>query len=76
MSQFKKDLEYQQASLLAQLVKTLLAMQETQVQSQGGEKRLKRKWQSTPVFLSGKSQGQRKLAGYSPWVHKESDMTE
>ena len=25
---------------------------------------------------SGKSHGQRSLAGYSPWVHKESDMTE
>ena len=35
-----------------------------------------RKWQSTPVFLPGKSHGQRSLAGYSPWDHKESDMTE
>ena len=26
-----------------------------------------RKWQLTPVFLPGKSQGQRSLAGYSPW---------
>ena len=25
------------------------------------------KWQPTPVFLSGKSHGQRSLAGYSPW---------
>ena len=30
----------------------------------------------TPVFLSGKSHGQRSLSGYSPWTHKESDMTE
>ena len=29
-----------------------------------------------PVFLPGESQGQRRLAGYSPWGHKESDMTE
>jgi len=36
----------------------------------------KRKWQSTPVFLPGESHGQRSLAGYSPWGHKESDMTE
>ena len=28
------------------------------------------KWQPTPVFLLGKSQGQRTLAGYSPWGHK------
>ena len=26
-----------------------------------------RKWQPTPVFLPGKSQGQRSLADYSPW---------
>ena len=30
----------------------------------------------SPVFLPGKSQGQRRLAGYSPWGHKESDTTE
>ena len=24
-------------------------------------------WQPTPVFLPGESQGQRSLAGYSPW---------
>ena len=31
---------------------------------------------TTPVFLAGKSHGQRSLAGYSPWGHKESDTTE
>ena len=36
----------------------------------------RRKWQPTPVFLSGKSHGQRSLAGYSPWGHKELDTTE
>ena len=30
----------------------------------------------TPVFLPGESHGQRSLAGYSPWGHKESDTTE
>ena len=35
-----------------------------------------RKWQPTPVFLPGESHGQRSLMGYSPWGHKESDMTE
>ena len=35
----------------------------------------KRKWQPTPVFLSGKSHGQRSLEGYSTWGQKESDMT-
>ena len=33
-------------------------------------------WQPTPVFLPGESHGQSSLAGYSPWGHKESDMTE
>ena len=28
------------------------------------------------LFLPGKSYGQRNLVGYSPWGHKESDMTE
>ena len=36
----------------------------------------KKKWQPTPVFLPGKSQGQRNLVDYSPWGCKESDMTE
>ena len=36
----------------------------------------KRKWQPTPVFLPGESSGQRRLAGYSPWGHKELNTTE
>ena len=37
----------------------------------------RKKWQSTPVLLPGQeSHGQRNLAGYSPWGHKEADMTE
>ena len=30
----------------------------------------RRKWQPTPVFLPGKSHGQRSQEGYSPWSHK------
>ena len=30
----------------------------------------------TPVFLPGESHGQRSLAGYNPWGHKKSDITE
>ena len=33
----------------------------------------RRKWQPTPVFVPGKSNGQRSLVGYSPWGHKELD---
>ena len=36
----------------------------------------RREWQPTPVFLLGEFHGQRSLAGYSPWGHKESDTTE
>ena len=31
--------------------------------------------QAPPVFVPGKSHGQRSLAGYSPWGHKEPDMS-
>ena len=31
----------------------------------------RRKWQSTPVFLPGKTHEQRNLVGYSPWGRKE-----
>ena len=37
--------------------------------------RWSRKWQPTPVFLPGKSHGQRSLEGYSPLGHKESNTT-
>ena len=36
----------------------------------------RRAQQPTPVFLPGKFHGQRSLAGYSPWGHKQSDTTE
>ena len=36
----------------------------------------RRKRPPTPVLLPWKSHGQRSLVGYSPWGHKESDMTE
>ena len=36
----------------------------------------RREWQPTLVFSPGKSHGQRNLASYSPWGHKESDVTE
>ena len=36
----------------------------------------RRKWQSTPVFLPGESQGWRSLVGCCLWGHTESDTTE
>ena len=57
------------------VVKNLPVIQETWVQLMSQEDSLDWEVQSTP-FLPGKSQGQRSLVGYSPWGHKESDMTE
>ena len=33
-------------------------------------------WQSDPLFLPGESHEQKSLASYSPWGHKELDMTQ
>ena len=51
-------------------------MLEMQVRSLSWEDPLEKEWQSIPVFLPGKSHGQRSLAGYNPWGHKEPDMAE
>ena len=58
------------ASLLAQTVKNLPAMQETQVQSLGWEDPKRKEWQPTPVLLPGEFHGQRRLVGYNPWGAK------
>ena len=36
----------------------------------------RRKWQPTPVFLPGESQGQGSLVGWRLWGRTESDTTE
>ena len=64
------------AFLLAQLVKNLPPMQETLVQFLGQKDLWRRDMLPTPVFLPGVSHGQRGLAGYCPWCHKESDTIE
>ena len=58
------------------MVKNLPATLETQVQSLGQEDPLEKEMEPTPAFLPGKSHGQKSLAGYSPWGHKELDTTE
>ena len=64
------------ASLVAQTVKRLSAMQETVFHPWVGKIPWRKKWQPTPVFLPGKSHGRRSLIGYCPWGRKESDTTE
>ena len=51
-------------------------MQETCVQSLGQEDPLEEGMAAHSVFLPGESHGQRSLAGYSLWGHRESDMPE
>ena len=36
----------------------------------------RRKWQPTPVFLPGESQGRGSLVGFHLWGHTELDTTE
>ena len=49
--------------------------QEMQVLSLGWEDPLEEEISTHSSILAGKFQGQRSLAGYSPWGHKESDTT-
>ena len=55
---------------MAQRVKNLPTMQETQVRFRYWEDPLAKKMATTPVFLPGEFHGQRNLVGYSPWGHK------
>ena len=61
---------------VAQMVKCLSTIQETQVRSLGGKISWRRKWQFSSIFLPGEFQAQRSLAGYSPWGREESDTTQ
>ena len=51
-----------------------LPKKETWVWSLGQEDPLEQEMANS-VFLPGKSRGQRNLAGYSPWGHKDLDTT-
>ena len=56
--------------MVAQMVKRLREMRETQVRSLGREDPWRRKWQPTPIFLPRKSHGLRSLVGYSARGHR------
>ena len=64
------------ASLVAQMVKNPPATQRSGFNPWIGKIPWKREWLPNPLFLPGEFHGQRSLAGYSPWGHKESNMTE
>ena len=64
-------------SLVAEIVKNLLAIQETWVQSMGQEDPLEKRMATHSSILAWRIPWtERSLAGYSPWGHKELDMTE
>ena len=56
---------------MIQIVKNPPAIQEDLGSIPGSGISWRRDWLPTPVFLPGET-----LVGYSPWGHKESDMTE
>ena len=53
------------------MVKNLPAIWETRFNLWVGKISWRKEWQSIAVFLPGKSHGQKNLAGYSPWGHKD-----
>ena len=55
------------ASLVAQMVKNLPAMQGTWVQFLGQEDPLEEEMATHSSILAWKFRGQRRLVGYSPW---------
>ena len=64
------------ASLVAQRLKHLPSMGRPGFDPWVGKIPWRRKWQPTPVFLTGDSHGRRSLVGYSPRGHKELAKTE
>ena len=76
MKTLEFSLEGGEASLVAQTVKSLPAVWETQIRSLGQEDRLEKERKPTPVLLPGKSHGRRSVVGYSPWGCRELDATE
>ena len=63
-------------SLVAQVVKCLSTMWETQVLSLSWEDPLEKEMAIHSSVLAGEFHGQSSLVGYSPWGPKELDTTE
>ena len=64
------------ASLAAQMVKNLPAMQETRVQSLGQDDPLEKGMATHSSILAWRIPCTKETGGYSPWGGKESDTTE
>ena len=74
-SNIRQKLTFCWASLIAQLVENLSAMQKTWVRFLSWEDPLEKEMATHSVFLPGEFHGQRSLAGYSPWGRKVLDRT-
>ena len=61
---------------MAQMIKNLPVMQETQVQSLGWEDPLEKGMATPSSILASRIPWTESLVGYSPWGNKESDTTE
>ena len=64
------------ASLIAQLVKNLPAVQEAWVLFLDWKDPLEKEVATHSTILAGEFHGQRSLEGYGPWGRKEWDTTE
>ena len=64
------------APLVTQMVKIHLQCRSPGFNHRVGKILWRREWLPIPVYFPEKLHGQRSLADYSPWGHKESDMTE
>ena len=64
------------ASLVAQMVKNVAAMQETRVQSLGQEDPLEEGMATHSGILAWRVPWTEEPGGLQPWGHKQSDMTE
>ena len=73
---FHDSVREMRASLVAQMVKSLPAVWETQFLSLGQEDFLEKEMATHSRILAWKFHGQRSLAGYSPWGGKELDTAE
>ena len=73
---WKEEICSTKPSLVAQVVKNLPAVQETQIRSLDQEDLWEKGMATHSSILAWESPWTEDLAGYSPWSCKESDMTE
>ena len=74
--EFLKTVLLTRAFLIAQLITSLPAVQETRVQSLGQEDPLEKEMATHSSILVWKIPSQRSLLGCNSWCHKELGMTE